>query len=430
MKSTSVIILLLVLLQTGVPAAQEQLNFGDYFLDETMRIDLHLSGNSSEQTITLDKIFRQGPWAGNPSKLLDPFNNGIYYIKVYDIASNRLIFSRGFSCIFNEYRTTDPAIAGSKRTFHESALIPFPKRSILLVLESRDRQNLLHPTLTIKIDPGHNSIIKEDANENDRIYQALKNGAPHDKVDVLFLAEGYQAVEWDKFKGDVDRFVEVLFSIEPYQSRKDNFNASGVFRPSADSDVDHPTQRRYSNTVLDASFNSLETPRYMLPNNNPVMRDIAAAVPYDAIMIIANTSRYGGGGIYNDYAIFAADNARSVATCPHEFGHSFGGLADEYFSSQVAYNNLYPKGVEPIEPNITALLDPANPKWKRWLEKGIAVPTIYSEELAGKIGVFEGGGYAVEGLYRPMNNCLMRSGDLYCKVCEERLRRVIDHFSN
>ncbi|KPK75366.1 MAG: hypothetical protein AMJ79_11390 [Phycisphaerae bacterium SM23_30] len=430
MKRLILLVPMIIFLTYPATFGQGNIAFDDYFIDRTMRIDFFMTGNAREEVITLDRIYQQGVWAGNPDRLLDHFNNGAYYIKVYDIATNNLIFSRGFSCIFFEYRTTDPAHIGVKKTYHESALIPYPKRPVLFVMEVRDKLNILHPTFIQKIDPEDISIIKESAHTDDRIYQALVSGDPHYKVDLAFIAEGYTIDQWDKFKNDVDRYIEALFEYEPFQSRKDKFNIYGVFRPSAEAGVDQPTRDSFKNTVLDASFNALDTPRYMLLNNNQVLRDIAAAVPYDTLAVIANTERYGGGGIYNDYCVFAADNRRSLQTCPHEFGHSFGGLADEYFSSRVAYNDMYPKGVEPTEANITALLDPANPKWKHLMDPGLEIPTIYNDSLKGKIGVFEGAGYAAKGLYRPMNNCIMRSGSIFCRVCQNALIQVIDFYAN
>ncbi len=410
--------------------SQEPVDFENYFIDRTMRVDFFMTGNAQEETITLDRIYQQGVWAGNPDRLVDHFNNGAYYVKIYDVATNNLIFSRGFNCIFFEYKTTGPAHAGVKKTYHESALIPYPKRPVLFVMEARDKLNILHPSFILKIDPADISIIKESARSEDRVYQALLSGEAHDKVDLAFIAEGYTADQFDKFKNDVDRYMEALFEYEPFKSVKDKFNVYGVFRPSAEAGVDQPTRNTYKNTVLDASFNALDTPRYMLLNNNQVMRNVAAAVPYDTLAVIANTERYGGGGIYNAYCVFAADNARSIQTCPHEFGHSFGGLADEYFSSRVAYNDMYPAGVEPTEVNITALLDPANPKWKHLMDVGLAAPTIYDESLKGKTGVFEGAGYSAKGLYRPMNNCIMRSGSVFCRVCQTALIQMIGFYAN
>lgn len=406
------------------------LDFNDYFIDSTMRVDFFMTGDAKEQLITLDNIYQQHRWAGNPNKTIDNLNLGGYYVRVYDMASNRLIFSRGFSCIFFEYRTTDSALNGEKQTFHESVLIPYPRRPILFVIESRDKQNLLHPIYIKKIEPDDDTIIRQNSNPQDQVFDIMINGHYHDKVDFLFLAEGYTADETQKFKADAERFTNILFEMEPYKSHKSAFNVRGVMRASAESGVDEPTRNIYRNSVIDASANALGTPRYMLTKNNKALQDIAAATPYDAILIAANTSRYSNGGLYNRYCIFAVDNDRAASICPHEFGHSFGGLADEYFGKNVAYSEFFPPGVEPLEYNITALLNIDAPKWMHLIEPGTPIPTEPDSNDPEKIGVFEGAGYTAKGLYRPMNQCLMRSGKQLCIVCQEGIVRVINHLSN
>lgn len=406
------------------------LDFNDYFIDSTMRVDFFMTGDANEQAITLDNIYRQGRWAGNPHKTIDDLNLGGYYVKVYDIASNRLIFSRGFSCVFFEYRTTKPAMNGEKRTFQESMLIPYPRRPVLFVIESRDKLNILHPIFIRKIDPNDSTIIQHEPDSHDRVFDIIINGDCHNKVDFVFLAEGYTEEETEKFKEVAERFTNYLFDMEPYKSHKSQFNVRAVMRASAESGIDQPTRGIECDTVMDAASNALGTARYMLINNNKTMQDVAAAVPCDAILIAANTSIYANGGIYNRYCIFAADNNRSPSICPHEFGHAFAGLADEYFSSDVAYSDFFPPGVEPLEPNITALLNPEKPKWMHLIEPGTPIPTEPDRDDPEKIGVFEGAGYAAKGLYRPMNSCIMRSGRQFCKVCQEAIVRVIDHLSN
>ncbi len=472
--------------------SQQSLSFDDYFIDRTMRIDYFHSGDSDEESITIDCIYRQPVWAGTLTNLIDPFNNGKYAVKVYDIGSNRLIFSKGYSTIFGEYQTTDPAINGQKRIFHESVLIPYPKYPVRIVFESRDRKNILHPIFITDIDPKSKSIIKENVQSSSTIYKALYNGDPHKKVDIVFIAEGYCKNELEKFKGDVDRFTAALFGIEPYKRHKKKFNIYGVFKPSEESGVDEPTNDIYKNTVINSSFNALGLRRYLLTEDNKSLRKIASCVPYDAIIILVNSTRYGGGGIYNLYAISTAHNKLSENVLLHEFGHSFAGLADEYFSSAVAYNEFYPGGVEPLEPNITAFLNPTHLKWKSLISRNISIPTdwgreivdslrkernsliektsskiekiktenesslsikrlekdyrdkiklinqkiektisTYSDSLEGIVGLFEGAGYSAKGLYRPEINCLMRSNrkKRFCKVCQKAIEQMILYYS-
>ncbi len=479
MKTTIVTVLLM---SASILSAQQKINFDDYFIDSTMRIDFFMTGNTNQEIITIDQIYKTDKWAGNPDKLIDDLNNGMYYVKIYSVNSNVLIYSKGFGCIFGEYKTTIPAKEGKNKTYHESALIPYPKKPVLFVLESRDRKNVLQPVFIEKIDPDDANIIKENPNKNDKVYKALSKGEPHSKVDFVFVGEGYTAEQWDKFKKDIDRFTEVLFSVEPYKSNKEKFNIYGVLRPSAESGVDEPRRTKFSNTAVSASYNALDLDRYLLVDDTKTMRDIASNVPYDALIVISNTTRYGGGGIYNNYSIFTADDVRSEEIFMHEFGHGFGGLADEYFGSSVSYDEFFAPGVEPTEGNITALLDPNNVKWKYLLTPGIPIPTPWGqEEIAelrtqrdqireqlkandipedkrqeledksreirkqisdirkkydelydGKVGVFEGAGYQARGLYRSEITIAMFNAKTfsYGPVSEECIMRSINHYAD
>ena len=455
-----------------------QTDFDLFFNDRTMRVDYFHHGNAAEDEISLDHIFVYGQWAGNPAHLIDPFNNGRYYVKLYDAARNQLIYSKGFDSYFAEYRTTAPAIKGIKRTFHESALIPEPKHKCILVLEERQKNNILKPVFTAEIDPADVHIIREDFKNEEKIISVLKNGNPHEKVDVVFLAEGYTQAEFNLFKEDLEKRTDLLFSVEPYKSNKKKFNIYGVFRSSAESGVDEPDKSIYKRTALNSTFYSLDLNRYLLTEDNRTLRDMAASVPYDAIFIMVNSKRYGGGGIYNQFAVFTAHSPATELVFVHEFGHSFAGLADEYYTSTTAYNDFYPKGVEPVEPNITALLDTTFLKWKNEVNPGKAIPSFWNKEkydslsikrqklrrrlrtesdskeveeikkemqrldkkltdfinyhpLKNKTGFFEGAGYSSNGLYRPMLNCMMFSNreKKFCRVCQKAILRMIHFYS-
>jgi hypothetical protein len=477
-----------LLLQAQVTAA---VNFEDYFTDQTLRIDYFHIGDAKNEMITLDHCYRYGIWAGSRTRLIDLLNLGRYQVKIYDLATNKLIFSRGFDSYFGEYKTSDPALQCLARTYHESALIPMPRNKIRFVLEGRDRMNQLHELYTKEIDPHDIYIIQE--NFTDRLVKVMNSyysGDPHGKADIVILAEGYTANEEDKYKTDLKRVTQLFLNQQPYKALKDKFNIYGIFKPSLESGVDEPGAGIFKNTVLNTTFHALGLDRYMLTEDNKAVRDLAAQVPYDAIVIMVNHTRYGGGGIYNLYCTFTTDNQWTEYVFLHEFGHSFGGLADEYYSSDVAYNDFYPKGVEPIDYNITALLDPDNLKWKNLLTPGIALPTpwekagydslgmtwlakrrqlnkdimemkkdsilnaakikelqdeyksldrtlttqldafLKNSKYAGMVGAFEGAGYAATGLYRPMLDCLMfsKGAKPYCKVCEQGIIRVLEQY--
>ena len=354
-----------ILLLPMAACAQGAADFDDTFMDTTMRIDYFHIGDASSEIITIDQVYTYGTWAGSRIHLIDRFNNGKYYTKIFDADSGELLFSRGFDSYFGEYQTGGPASEGVKRAFHETSLVPCPKRPIRFVLEKRDRSNELQEIFSRRIDPADIAIIRDAVlDPSIEVVDAHTSGDPHTKVDIAIVSEGYARNEAAKFKADIERFTKIFFQYEPYGSMRDSFNIRGVLKPSEESGTDEPRAGIYKNTQLDSSFNALGSERYLLTESNRALRDIASHVPYDAVMIMVNHERYGGGGIYNFYCTFTADTQFHEYIFIHEFGHSFTGLADEYYTSSVSYNDFYPKGIEPLEANITALLDPGNLKWR------------------------------------------------------------------
>lgn len=482
--------LFLLILLAAAAVAGTAPDFDLYFDDAALRLELFQTGDAREEIISAGPILREPLWPGSRSGLIDPFNNGRYQIKLYDIATNAVIYSSGFDCIYGEYRTTGPALDGIKRTFRRAVRFPAPKRPAQFVLEKRDQKNLPAPFFVLRIDPADYHINAERPPVGE-IYESHISGAPALKADLLFIAEGYPADAQAKFHADVDKMRDFFFTIAPYKELQDKINIRGLFIPSQEPGMDEPRQGSWKNTLLDASFNSFDLDRYMLIEDGHLLRRIASQAPYDAIIVLVNSARYGGGGIYNDYCCTTVDHALSKRVFVHEFGHAFAGLADEYYTSEVAYNDFYPKGVEPLEPNITALLDPGHIKWQSLLAPDVALPTEYGkaqrdslqnllfengramekaskeaqvrgvgekeldkvrkpfldrgkklgDQLAGvktryaaleeKVGAFEGAGYASHGLYRPMVDCLMISNtrDRFCRVCEAAIARMVDHYA-
>ena len=370
MKKLSLISILFLLLIISL-SAQDIETFNKYFVDETMRIDYYHVGDAKDEFITLDQIYKYGIWAGSRKNLIDEMNLGRYCVKIYDAASNELIYSKGFDSYFGEYKTSSPGLEGIKKTFHESAIIPFPKNKIIFAMERRDDKQKLFEFFKREIDPEDIMIIRDEIKDKMvKVYNADSNGDPHNRADIVILGEGYTLDEKSKFEKDLKYFTDVFFGLEPYKSNQDKFNIHGVYKPSEDSGIDEPPANLFENTVLSCTFNSMGSERYILTEDNKAVRDLAAHVPYDAIYIMVNHARYGGGGIYNFFCTFTTDNQFRDYLFLHEFGHSFSGLADEYYTSDVQYNDFYPVGLEPLEPNVTALTDPANIKWKDLLTLG------------------------------------------------------------
>jgi hypothetical protein len=456
--------------------ASAQVDFDRFFLDKTMRVDYYHLGTKGEERVTLDKVYQEGPWPGSAVNLVDTLNMGEFLVRVFDLQSGLLLYSRGFSTVFNEWQSTPEAGRGVWKTFHESVRFPFPRRTVQMTLSRRDRFLVFQEVFSTVIDPTDPTVvIAEQQHPEFEVYTLMDNGHVHKKVDILILGDGYAKDEIGKFKKDAKHFNDVMFSTTPFRERADDFNVRALCVVSPESGIDVPDRNVWKNTALGTMYNTFGSERYILTESNKELRDIAAAAPYDFICILVNDSRYGGGGIYQLYTTTYA-NERNPGqewqrdyVYVHEFGHSFGGLGDEYYSSSVGYDDFYPAGVEPWEPNITRLMDAPDVKWRAHLTPGIDVPTdwgkkeydglrgemmtldrladdyyqkrdpimkrsseiLKNQELLGRIGAFEGAGYMSEGMYRPSLDCRMFSLSLvdFCGVCRAAIERQIDFYA-
>ena len=284
--------------------------------------------------------YEEPVWAGPVKNLIDPFGYGGYYINVYDKAGKELIYSRGFNTLFEEWRSTEQAKTETQ-SWTNSISIPYPKAPVIIEITARDKADMqFHPLLKQEIDPASIFIDRGKLKEN-RITKIQYNGDSSGKVDLVFLAEGYTADEQEKFVADAKRFTEALFKTPPYDTRREDFNVWAVDAVSEESGTDVSGKGIFKNTALNSGYYTFGVDRYLTTPNMKSIRDAVWNAPCDAIFILVNTDAYGGGGMYNFYAMGTADNPRTPVVFVHEFGHSFAGLADEYFSSEVAYQDFY-----------------------------------------------------------------------------------------
>lgn len=402
--------------------------FGTYFNNKSFRFDFLLGGNNKEVVVYPQTMKQEAFWAGSKNNLVDPFNYGSYRFRVFDLKSDSLIFSKGFSTLFQEWQTTAEAKKTSK-TFYQAAIFPFPKKNIRLKIEARQWDGSFKTLYETEINPKNYFILKE-ANNNFETIEILQNGKPEKKVDLVILAEGYAAFEKDKFIEDAKRVSSYLFDEEPFKSEKENFNIKAVFTPSVESGTDIPGENIYKNTFFNSKFYTFDVPRYLTTYDMKTVYDAAATVPYDHIYVLVNSERYGGGGFYNFLSVCTADNDLSKEVFVHEFGHGFAGLGDEYYTSSVAYEDFYNLEVEPWEPNITTLIN-FDKKWKMMIEKSTPIPTPRKDKYKNTVGIYEGGGYMSKGIYSPYIDCRMKSNVAggFCPVCEESIRKVIRYYS-
>jgi hypothetical protein len=455
--------------------------YENIFMNTTMRVDYYHIGTKGQEQITLDKIYEEGAWPGSKVNLLDTLNLGDSFFKVTDLQTNILLYSRGYSTLFGEWQTTDEAMNGVWKTCHETVRFPFPKRKVVVSFYRRDKfvaageMMAFREVFSAVIDPNNSTIVNYEKHPKTfTLFDVMINGSTDKKVDILILGDGYAQSDTEKFRKDAKHFSETLFSYQPFKKHKKDFNVRALEVISAESGIDMPDKNIWKNTALGTMYNTFGSARYVLTEENRAMRDIAGTAPYDFITILVNDNRYGGGGIFNLYTTSFTQPAKAGQEWEmdyvyvHEFGHCFGGLGDEYYSSQISYVDFYPKGVEPWEPNITRTNTKETLKWKSFVADDTPIPTPWrkaeydsiealrgkldrlapdyydkrenllkkSKEILkdprwiGKAGAFEGSGYTATGMYRPAIDCKMFALNPvdFDPVCSATIERMIEMF--
>lgn len=400
------------------------ISYSDFFLEKACRIDFHFCGNARQTEVFLDDIKQEPFWGGRRNHLDQDMNLGDFRFRVMDSLSNTLIYTNGFSALFREWQAT-PEAARVSKSFEQAIQFPFPRKTVVLMIEKRTGFDRWQELFRCTIHPD-DKLIEKRAPHQVPVQVISKTTTPDKAIDIAVIAEGYTDTETDKFYADARRLADDLFSHEPFASNKKRINLYAIAAPSDDSGISVPQDSAWKRTAVGSNFYTFYEPRYLTTLNVKKVYDYAALVPYDAIYILANTSRYGGGGIYNFYTLVTADNKYTPQVVVHEFGHSFGGLGDEYFYDKDVLSDMYDLKEEPWEPNLTTLVN-FDKKWKADLPAGTPVPTPSSDQYKGKVGVFEGGGYIAKGMYRPSFDCRMRTNSYpeYCPVCRQAIERMI-----
>lgn len=399
-----------------------------YFDNQQLRIDYYIFGNADTCYYALDKYVMEPVWGGTRHYLIDSLNYGNYYFKVLLHGSDTVIYSKGYSNLFGEWQNTAEARKVTKG-FSESVILPYPKEIVDVVFYQRKRDGDFVEKMRLTVNPD-DYFIQKAPKLSYSILNVHGDANPENAVDIVILPDGYAEEEMGKFVKDCEFFVKSLFSYEPYITYKDSFRIRAIMAPSKDSGISIPADNIWKNTLISCSFYTFDSERYCMSYDNLSIRNLAGQVPYDQIYILANTEKYGGGGIYNFYCVSSSANSYSSDVIIHEFGHGFAGLADEYYNDDVAYGEFYNLEVEPWEPNITTLKN-FDKKWKDMLKKRTPVPTPVEDKYINEVGVYEGGGYEPKGMYRPKIDCLMKSfnGHVFCEVCQRAIERMIIYYS-
>jgi len=413
-------------------AGQAQ-NFDDYFVNKTIRADYIFSGNSEAQAICLDELSSLPQWAGRRHHLSELPLAGNGEIEMKDKASGKIIYRTSFSSLFQEW-ICEAEAKKVTRGFENTFLIPFPKNTATVTIRLKDVYHKETTSLTHEIDPKDILIHQrgDEASITPHRY-LLKSGSEENCIDIAILAEGYTKEETELFYKDAQTACEALFSHEPFKKLKSRFNVVAVFSESKDSGVSIPRQNEWKKTAVSSHFDTFYSDRYLTTRSVKAIHNWLAGIPYEHIIILANTDTYGGGGIYNSYTLTTAHHPMFKPVVVHEFGHSFGGLADEY-AYDAAPSPQYPYSIEPWEQNITTLAD-FDAKWKDMVEPGTPVPTPVQTEkslIYTKVGVYEGAGYTQKGIYRPTTECRMKINEapVFCPVCQRALEKLIRFYTD
>ena len=420
------ILLLLCLIAVSSTRAQV---FADHFADKTLRVDYIFNGNASGQAICLDGLSALPTWAGRKHHLAELPLQGNGQIIMRNAASGKTIYTTSFSSLFQEWLETDEARNVTKG-FENTFLLPYPLQPVEIEITLLDPRRNVRASMKHIVHP-NDVLIEQKGNSHITPHKyLLHNDSPEKCIDVAILAEGYTPQEMQTFYEDADIACKSIFDHEPFKSMKKRFNVVAVASPSTDSGVSVPRLNEWKHTAFGSHFSTFYSDRYLTTSRVKAIHDALAGIPYEHIIILANTEEYGGGGIYNSYTLTTAHHPMFRPVVVHEFGHSFGGLADEYFYDNDVMTDTYPLDIEPWEQNISTQVDFAA-KWKDMLSENTPVPTPAEVSENYPTGVYEGGGYSAKGIFRPAENCRMRTNEYpaFCPVCQRALRKIIEFYT-
>lgn len=406
--------------------------------DKTLRVDYIFSGTDDTQEIALDEMSCFDGWAGRRCNTDTVAVRGNGQIILSDQATGKVIFRQSFSTLFQEWQTTEEATR-VRKAFENVFLLPMPSEPAMIQIELYDFRGGVSTSFAHKVDPS-DILIRKTVPATPPHRYILRSGDPSEKIDVAVVAEGYSSEESELFYADAQKAVDAILAHQPFDRYSDRFNFVAVALPSEDSGVSVPGEGEWKRTALGSHFNTFYMDRYLTTLRLRQMHDAICGIAYEHIVILANTDTYGGGGIFNSYTLTTAHHPSFEPVVVHEFGHSFAGLADEYYYDDQFVEYYYPD-CEPWEQNITTLYD-FSTKWEDMLPRFVSVPStpvgtdIWKQIEDGKapeslIGVYEGAGYQSKGVYRPYPDCRMKTNAAagFCPVCQRAIARIIEFYS-
>ena len=442
--------------------AQNAAQTSPIFAEGALRLDWRQRLAAGGENFTLERLRLERKWPGRRLKLTDGLDWGDYRLSVYDPASEVLLFRQGF-----DTGISADAVAA---TTQFSVRFPMPQRPVRAVIEKRRGERTFVTLSTVAIAPQDSAIDRSPVATATRVDVIDAGGEPGAKVNLAILGDGYREAEYAKLANDARRAAGYLFAVEPLRTRKRDFNVSSVFAASADSGVTDPYLGLKKDTVFGCAYYSGGSERALADRNNHAVREVASAVPYDFLLILANARRYGGSAYFGGPAVVAIDSAAAKYLAIHEFAHAIGGLADEYYIPSAA-GPAYAGNIEPWHPNVT--IAPEKGKWRDLLSEPASRPSAWNKaaydpyfasyvkryealRAAGagetavekfmdresrqqaallaqngnprKVGYYEGANGYAKGMFRAEADCIMFSLQTrhFCAACTAALEHMID----
>ena len=406
-------LLITIALLTSVTYAGAQ-RFEEYFEDRTLRLDYTFAGDNILQHIYVNELVSLPHWYGRRDRLAELPLKGNGQITVRSKADDVVIYRHSFSTLFQEWLATEEA-KHTQKSFENVFLVPFPKAPVEIKVELFGYHDEMVSSITHTVDPT-DILIRKAGERAITPYDVLHQAADTSHcIHIAFVAEGYTSDEMAQYLDDCRRAISSLFRHEPFKSMQDRFSIIALKSVSEESGTSEPAKDIWRNTALGSHFDTFYSDRYLTTLHLKRLHDVLAGTPYEHIIILVNTEHYGGGGIYNSYNLSYTGGKNFLPVVVHEFGHSFGGLGDEY-----SYGNddpMYFADTEPWEPNLTTKHN-FNRKWENLVKEG-------------KAGFIEGGGYLERGVWRGFENCRMRTNEEpeFCLVCQQALKQLIDFYT-
>ncbi|MCQ2976183.1 MAG: IgA Peptidase M64 [Bacteroidales bacterium] len=413
-------IVLILLISLINDFCYSQKSYSELFTGKMLRLNYTITNYKDSVEAKFVDFSVANKWGGENYVVNNCKKYGIFYMEMIDSCSNNVLYTYSYNSLFSEWLDIDLSKNKSK-TYKECVKMPFPKKTCLINVYKLNSKHEYKLILSEYFNPKYDKFKCKTSTTYP--YKHIKSSKSKNSINIAILAEGYQKNEKKKFLQSAKEYSERIFETEPYKKYQKLFNVYAVFDESKDNGCDIPNKNIYKNTIMDFSYNTFNMERYVMSENYWAISNVAQSVPYNHIIVLVNSDIYGGGGIYNYYSVFSANNYHSKEVMVHELGHSFAGLDDEY-EDNATYNTDIDNKYEILSPNLTNLVEFSS-KWEKYIDKSTPIPTPKNSKH--KIGVFEGGRYCYKGIYRPCLHCLMHDleTNYYCEICEKIVEETI-----